>query len=96
MTAPMTKSVEIDLISWQEEYHCPHRSVTWIAKALKLEEAQFVFALDSWRAHSTMTETYMLFMVCRREWLQSHINGLMEYAEKYLRDTLGDMLQDAG
>ncbi|KIM58326.1 hypothetical protein SCLCIDRAFT_28113 [Scleroderma citrinum Foug A] len=94
-TAPTTKSVEIDLISRQEEYHCPHGSVTWIAKALKLEEAQFVFALDSQRAHSTMTETYMLSMVRRRERLQSHINGLMEYAEKYLGDTLGDMLQDA-
>ena len=95
-TAPTTKSVEIDLISQQEEYHCPHGSVTWIAKALKLEEAQFVFALDSRRAHSTMTETYMLSMVRRHEQLQSHINGLMEYVEKYLGDTLGDMLHDAG
>ena len=43
-----------------------------------------------------MMETYMLSMVRHREWLQSHINGLMEYAEKYLGDTLGDMLQDAG
>ena len=49
--APTSKSIEIDLISWQGEYGCPHGSVTWLAKALKLEEAQLVFALDSQRVY---------------------------------------------
>ena len=53
-TAPTSKSVEIDLTSRQGEYGCPHGSVTWLAKALKLEEAQLVFALDSQQAESTM------------------------------------------
>ena len=75
--APTSKSIEIDLISQQGEYGCPHGSVTWLAKALKLEEAQLVFALDSRRAESTMTETYKLSMIHRRKRLQSHINGLM-------------------
>ncbi|KIM63572.1 hypothetical protein SCLCIDRAFT_116995 [Scleroderma citrinum Foug A] len=93
--APTSKSVEIDLISWQGEYGCPHGLVTWLAKALKLEEAQLVFALDSQRAESTMMKTYKLSMIRRREQLQSHINGLMECAEKYSGGSLDDVLQNA-
>ena len=93
--APTSKSIEIDLISQQGEYGCPHGSVTWLAKALKLEEAQLVFALDSQRAESTMTETYKLSMICHHEQLQSHINSLMECAEKYLGGSLDDVLQNA-
>ena len=93
--APTSKSVEIDLISQQGEYRCPHGSVTWLAKALKLEEAQLVFALDSQQAKSNMMETYRLSMIHCHECLQSHINGLMECAEKYLGGSLDDVPQNA-
>ena len=44
---------------------------------------------------TTMTETYKLSMIHCCERLQSHINGLMECAEKYLEGSLDDVLQNA-
>ena len=55
--APTTKSIEINLIARQGGDCCPQGSATWIAKALKVEEAQIVLAIDSHQSCSGMTET---------------------------------------
>jgi len=91
--APTTKSIEINLIARQGEDCCPRGSATWIAKALKVEEAQIVLAIDSRRSRSGMTETQRLSMVRRRDRLQSQITGIMECAARFFGDNSDDLLQ---
>ena len=75
--------MEMDLIE-QSMGIPPQGSATWIAWALKVEEAQVTLWLDVWRIDTRGTETQMLDISCRRDKLQSQINGLVQAAAQFL------------
>ncbi|KIN97240.1 hypothetical protein M404DRAFT_32463 [Pisolithus tinctorius Marx 270] len=45
--APTMKAIEIDLIHNDRSFSSSHGSATWIARALKVEQAQIVLAMDT-------------------------------------------------
>ena len=82
--APSIKSVEMNLIEMQAAGDAPQGCATWMARALKVEEAQVVLSMDSCRIDSRATETQRLDISCRHDRLQSQINGLVQATATFL------------
>ncbi|KIN97555.1 hypothetical protein M404DRAFT_32179 [Pisolithus tinctorius Marx 270] len=87
--APSAKAIEIDLLAIPQAGHS-QGMVTWIAKALKIEEAQIQLAAACWQITSRATEAQTLTIACRRDRLQSHIHGIFDTAEKLFGDRFKD------
>ncbi|KAL4078793.1 hypothetical protein V8B97DRAFT_2021152 [Scleroderma yunnanense] len=92
--APTAKSIEMNLIYSQR----PSQQwglATWIAKALRIEQAQVQLMADSWRTDTRATETQMLSIVHWHDQLQSQINGLIKSAIWIVGDDWDNQYQQA-
>ncbi|KAI6145957.1 hypothetical protein BKA82DRAFT_4016123 [Pisolithus tinctorius] len=74
--APTMKAIEIDLIHNDRSFSSSHGSATWIARALKVEQAQIMDA----RA----TEADWLLISCRQDQVQSQIDALVHGAAQFI------------
>ena len=84
MEALSIKSVEINLIDMPVMGESLQGSVTWMAKALKVEEAQVALSLDVCRTDSRVTKAQRLDISRRQDRLQSQINGLVQTMATFL------------
>ncbi|KAL4066035.1 hypothetical protein J3A83DRAFT_4190317 [Scleroderma citrinum] len=92
--APTAKSIEMNLIYSQR----PSQQwglATWIAKALRIEQAQVQLMADSWRTDTRATETQMLSIAHWHDQLQSQINGLIKSAIWIVGDDWDNQYQQA-
>ncbi|KAI5997776.1 hypothetical protein F5J12DRAFT_785008 [Pisolithus orientalis] len=87
--APSAKAIEIDLLAIPQPGHS-QGMVTWIAKALKIEEAQIQLAVACWHISSRATEAQNLTIAHCHDHLQSHIHGIFDTAEKLFGDRFED------
>ena len=67
----------------------------WIAKVLKVKEAQIVLAMDL-RSTTVRTENQRLALLRRSERLHMQVDGLMQCAMRYIGEDLDDILCHAG
>ncbi|KAL4078342.1 hypothetical protein V8B97DRAFT_2021446 [Scleroderma yunnanense] len=92
--APTAKSIEMNLIYGQgPSQHWG--SATWIARALKIEQAQVQLIMDSQRTETRVTETQMLSIAHWHNQLQSQIDSLIESAAKVIGDDWDDLFHQA-
>ncbi|KAL4079716.1 hypothetical protein J3A83DRAFT_4458720 [Scleroderma citrinum] len=92
--APTTKSIEMNLIYSQGPSQ--HQgSATWIARALKIEQAQVQLIMDSQRTDTRITETQMLSIAHQHDQLQSQIDSLIESVAKVIGDDWVDLFHQA-
>ncbi|KAI5998544.1 hypothetical protein F5J12DRAFT_784882 [Pisolithus orientalis] len=87
--APSAKAIKIDLLAIPQPGHL-QGMVTWIAKALKIEEAQIQLAVACWHISSRATEAQNLTIACCHDHLQSHIHGIFNTAKKLFGDRFKD------
>ncbi|KAI6139402.1 hypothetical protein BKA82DRAFT_4020163 [Pisolithus tinctorius] len=87
--APSAKAIEIDLLAIPQPGHS-QGMVTWIAKALKIEEAQIQLAVACWHITSRAMEAQNLTIACHHDHLQSHIHGIFDTAKKLFGDRFKD------
>ncbi|KIN94701.1 hypothetical protein M404DRAFT_167607, partial [Pisolithus tinctorius Marx 270] len=59
-------------------------SATWIAWALKVEQAQIVLAMDTQHMDARATEADWLSISRRQDWLQSQIDALVHGAAQFI------------
>ncbi|KIM58411.1 hypothetical protein SCLCIDRAFT_51482, partial [Scleroderma citrinum Foug A] len=59
-------------------------SATWLAKALKVEEAQIMLAIDARQANTSGMENQQLSIARRWDQLQSQLDGLVVSAVRFL------------
>ncbi|KAI6002609.1 hypothetical protein F5J12DRAFT_783782 [Pisolithus orientalis] len=76
--APTMKAIEIDLIHNNCSFSSSHGSATWIAQALKVEQAQIM--------DTKATEADQLSISCQQDWLQSQIDALVHGAAQFIRN----------
>ncbi|KIM65072.1 hypothetical protein SCLCIDRAFT_1163641 [Scleroderma citrinum Foug A] len=70
-------------------------SATWLAKALKVEEAQIMLAIDACQANTSGMENQQLSIARRRDQLQSQLDGLVVSAARFLgKDWEDEMLTE--
>ncbi|KAL4077857.1 hypothetical protein J3A83DRAFT_4186133 [Scleroderma citrinum] len=92
--APTAKLIEMNLIYSQgPSQHWG--SATWIARALKIQQAQVQLIMDSQRTDTRVTETQMLSIAHWHDQLQSQINSLIESAAKVIGDDWDDLFHQA-
>ncbi|KAI6002361.1 hypothetical protein F5J12DRAFT_783842 [Pisolithus orientalis] len=87
--APSAKAIEIDLLSIPQ----PGQSegmATWIAKALKIEEAQIQLSVVSWHITSSTMDAQILTIAHCQDQLQSHIYSILDTAERLFGDRFDD------
>ncbi|KAI6155971.1 hypothetical protein BKA82DRAFT_3967208, partial [Pisolithus tinctorius] len=84
--APTMKAIEIDLIHNDHSFSSSCGSATWIAWALKVEQAQIVLAMDKRQMDARATEADQLLTSCRQDWLQSQIDALVHGAAQFIRN----------
>ncbi|KAL4062076.1 hypothetical protein V8B97DRAFT_2026929 [Scleroderma yunnanense] len=82
--APTAKLIEMNLI-YNQRPSQHWGSATWIARALKIEQAQVQLIMDSWRTDTRVTETQML----------SIAHCLIESAAKVIGDDWDDLFHQA-
>ncbi|KAI6032725.1 hypothetical protein F5J12DRAFT_779172 [Pisolithus orientalis] len=87
--APSAKAIEIDLLAIPQPGHL-QGMVTWIAKALKIEEAQIQLTVACWHITSRATEAQNLTIACCCDCLQSHIHGIFNTAKKLFGNRFKD------
>ncbi|KAI5998406.1 hypothetical protein F5J12DRAFT_724985 [Pisolithus orientalis] len=88
--APSAKAIKIDLLAIPQPGHS-QGMVTWIAKALKIEEAQIQLTVACWHITSRATEAQNLTIAHHHDCLQSHIHSIFNTAKKLF----GDRFEDA-
>ncbi|KAI6147871.1 hypothetical protein BKA82DRAFT_4014997 [Pisolithus tinctorius] len=84
--APTMKAIEIDLIHNDHSFSSSCGSATWIAWALKVEQAQIVFAMDTQQMDTRATEADQLLISCWQDQLQSQIDALVHGAAQFIRN----------
>ena len=82
------KSLEMNLINWPQDWH--QGSATWLAKALKVEEAQIMLAIDAHQANTSGTEDQQLSIARQWDRLQSQLDGLVVTAARFLGEDWED------
>ncbi|KAI6143082.1 hypothetical protein BKA82DRAFT_4017826 [Pisolithus tinctorius] len=82
--APTMKAIEIDLIHKDHSFSSSRGSATWIAWALKVEQAQIVLAMDTRHMDTRATEADRLLISCRQDRLQSQIDALVHGAAQFI------------
>ncbi|KAI6003241.1 hypothetical protein F5J12DRAFT_893868 [Pisolithus orientalis] len=87
--APSAKAIKIDLLAFPQPGHS-QGMVTWIVKALKIEEAQIQLAVACWHITSRATEAQNLTTAHHCDHLQSHIHGIFNTAKKLFGDRFKD------
>ncbi|KAI6006503.1 hypothetical protein F5J12DRAFT_782792 [Pisolithus orientalis] len=87
--APSAKAVKIDLLAIPQPGHL-QGMVTWIVKALKIEEAQTQLTVACQHITSRVTEAQNLTIACCHDHLQSHIHGIFDTAKKLFGDRFKD------
>ncbi|KAI6149895.1 hypothetical protein BKA82DRAFT_4354000 [Pisolithus tinctorius] len=87
--APSAKAIEIDILAIPQPGHSQGMA-TWIAKALKIEEAQIQLAAACQYITSRATEAQILTIACHHDHLQSHIHSIFDTAEKLFGDRFKD------
>ncbi|KAI5980405.1 hypothetical protein F5J12DRAFT_789308 [Pisolithus orientalis] len=87
--APSAKAIKIDLLAIPQPGHS-QGMVTWIVKALKIEEAQIQLTVACQHITSRVTEAQNLTIACRHDCLQSHIHNIFDTAEKLFGDRFKD------
>ena len=85
----------MEMIQHGQNNGCPTGAATWIAKALKVEEAQIILAMDL-RSTTVRTENQRLALLRRSERLHMQVDGLMQCAVRYIGEDLDDILCHAG
>ena len=94
-TAPTIQSIKLEMIQHGQNNGCPTGAATWIAKALKVEEAQIVLAMDL-RSTTICTKNQRLALLWCSEQLHMQVDGLMQCAVRYIGKDLDDILCHAG
>ncbi|KAI6006254.1 hypothetical protein F5J12DRAFT_783027 [Pisolithus orientalis] len=87
--APSAKAIKIDLLAIHQPGHL-QGMVTWIAKALKIEEAQIQLTVACQHITSRATEAENLTIACHHDHLQSHIHSIFDTAKKLFGDRFKD------
>ncbi|KAI6147060.1 hypothetical protein BKA82DRAFT_3980311 [Pisolithus tinctorius] len=82
--APTMKAIEIDLIHKDHSFSSSRGSATWIAWALKVEQAQIVLAMDTRHMDARATEADRLSISRRQDRLQSQIDALVHGAAQFI------------
>ncbi|KAI5993816.1 hypothetical protein F5J12DRAFT_785937 [Pisolithus orientalis] len=82
--APTMKAIEIDLIHNNHSFSSSHGSATWIAWALKVEQAQIVLAMDTQQMDTRETEADWLSILRQQDQLQSQIDALVHRAAQFI------------
>ncbi|KIN97109.1 hypothetical protein M404DRAFT_161382 [Pisolithus tinctorius Marx 270] len=77
-------SIEIDLIHKDHSFSSSRGSATWIARALKVEQAQIVLAMDTRHMDARATEADQLSISCWQDQLQSQIDALVHGAAQFI------------
>ncbi|KIM50374.1 hypothetical protein SCLCIDRAFT_145643, partial [Scleroderma citrinum Foug A] len=91
--APTMKSLEMNLINWPQDQL--RGSATWLAKALKVEEAQIMLAIDAHQANTSGMENQQLSIARQWDQLQSQLDGLVVSAARFLgKDWEDEMLTE--
>ncbi|KAI6006560.1 hypothetical protein F5J12DRAFT_782829 [Pisolithus orientalis] len=83
--APSAKAIEIDLLAIPQPGHL-QGMVTWIVKALKIEETQIQLAVACQHITSRSTEAQYLTIAHCHDHLQSHIHGICNTAKTLFGD----------
>ena len=95
------KSLEINLINQPQDQL--QGSATWLANALKVEEAQIMLDIDARQANTSGTEDQQLSIARWWDQLQSQLDGLVVSAARFLgedwedemvMETASDITQD--
>ncbi|KAI6139439.1 hypothetical protein BKA82DRAFT_4020198 [Pisolithus tinctorius] len=83
-TAPTMKAIEIDLIHNDHSFSSSCGSATWIAQALKVEQAQIVLAMDTRQMDARATEADRLSILCQQGQVQPQIDALVHGAAQFI------------